>query len=308
MNFTPFRDRASWGALPPKQVKAMEINGPWTLHWNGQGSKWAAIEGESAQMTWAEKRMRATQLYHMRTRGWSDNAYNFQADPWGHAIWEGRGMDVRPASQGTSVGNTTSHSIQVVTGLGDPDPLPACLELIDRFVDSMGDLYGTEDAIVGHRDWKATSCPGDFLYRSLTDLNSEPSVDGTGVAVMGPTIYLDDVLAIFTQNGGYGVVDSAGKVAMFGSAIHRGDASVHALNAPIVDAETTPSGNGYFLAAADGGVFAYGDAVFQGSMGSVALNAPIVAIEVQDTGYWLAAADGGIFAFGLDYSGRPTVV
>ena len=307
MNFQPYRDRISWGAVAPRSIRAMEINGPWTLHWNGGGTKWAAIEGETAQLNWTERRLRAIQQFHMEGRGWSDIAYSFLADPWGHAIWECRGIDVRPASQGTSVGNNTSHAIQVVTGIGDPDTPEACLQLVDAFVDAMALEYGTQSIIVGHRDWKSTGCPGDFLYSSLSDLNAEDPVEDTGGREMDPD-HLDDVLAIFTQKGGYGVVDSSGKVAMFGNAVHLGDASDVALIAPIVDAETTPSGQGYYLVSEDGGIFTYGDAVYRGSMGAVTLNEPIVAIEVQENGYWMAAADGGIFAFGLDFSGRPTVV
>ncbi|MEM8905644.1 MAG: PQQ-dependent sugar dehydrogenase, partial [Actinomycetota bacterium] len=84
------------------------------------------------------------------------------------------------------------------------------------------------------------------------------------------------------------------------------DASFHGstgsldLNAPIVGAAGTPTGDGYWLFAADGGVFAFGDAGFFGSMGGQPLNQPIVdGVGTPDgEGYWLVASDGGIFAFG----------
>ena len=258
-------------------------------------------------MAWMERRMRAIQLFHMNSRGWSDFAYSWAVDPWGHAVWEGRGLDIRPASQGTTAGNNTSHSILVATGLGDGPVSDACLDLIDEFTNYLADTEGTLDLLIGHRDWKSTTCPGDFLYNSLSDLNAEDPVDGTGEGSMEPD-HLDDVLAIFTQKGGYGVVDSDGKVAMFGDAAHLGDVSHLDLAAPVVDAESTPSGKGYYLVAADGGVFNFGDAPFLGSLGGVDLQAPIVAVEAQAGGYLLAAADGGIFAFGLDFQGRPKVV
>jgi hypothetical protein len=308
MNFTPYRDRASWSALAPKSTRPLEINGPITVHWAGGGLKWGSIiNTEDAHLTWMEKRMRAIQLFHMNSRGWSDFAYSWAADPWGHSIWEGRGLDIRPASQGTTVGNNTSHSILVATGLGDGPVTDECLDLVDEFTNYLHRTEGTDDLLVGHRDWKATTCPGDFLYNALTDLNADKPVDGTGQPVMEPG-HLDDVLAIFTQKGGYGVVDSDGTVAMFGEAEHHGDVDHLNLAAPIVDAESTPSGEGYYLVAADGGLFTFGDAAFLGSLGDVALNEPIVAIEVQEGGYWMVAADGGIFAFGLDFHGRPTVV
>jgi len=254
-----------------------------------------------------ERRMRAVQLFHMNGRGWSDFAYNHAVDPWGLFVWEGRGVDVRPAAQGTTVGNNTSHAIYIPTGTGDPNVTVECLETIDQWGTHLAESKGIEDLLVGHRDWKDTTCPGDFLYGTLSELNEnlEPVEEDDGVDSMG------DIVAIFSQGDGYGMVDALGEVQTFG-APHRGDmnglSSRLQLNSPVVDAEASVSGKGYYLAAADGGVFGFGDALFQGSMGGASLNAPIVSIEVQPGGYWLAASDGGIFAFGLDFGGRPVVI
>jgi len=104
-----------------------------------------------------------------------------------------------------------------------------------------------------------------------------------------------------TSSGdGYWLVDTAGRVVAHGDAPHHGDASLIALNQPIVGMSATPSGGGYWLVALDGGVFAFGDAEFHGSTGGMVLNQPIVDMAVTATGdgYWLVAADGGVFAFG----------
>ena len=302
--------RDDWGARAPTNRTERNLSGPSTAHWNGGGVKWQSIIGKDAQVNWMMRRMRAVQGFHMDGRGWSDIAYNFANDPWGNYLWEGRGLNVRSAAQGTAVGNDTSHAIYTATGLGDGPIMQASLDMIDEAATFIAANTQADDILVGHRDWKGTTCPGNFIYGELSQLNEdgdeEPgTLDPTPVEpidTMGATI------SIFSLEGGYGVVDALGEVQTFG-AQWLGDTQGINLNAPIVDAESTDSGRGYYLVAADGGLFAYGDAMFLGSMGGTALVAPIVAIEVEPTGYWMAAADGGIFTFGgLDFSGRPVVV
>ncbi|MEM9034751.1 MAG: hypothetical protein AAGD18_09195 [Actinomycetota bacterium] len=84
-----------------------------------------------------------------------------------------------------------------------------------------------------------------------------------------------------------------------------GDLGGVQLNAPIIDAQLTPSGNGYWLIGADGGVFSFGDAEFSGSTGSLTLNEPVVGMapDPDGNGYWLVATDGGVFAFDSPFVG-----
>ncbi len=84
-----------------------------------------------------------------------------------------------------------------------------------------------------------------------------------------------------------------------------GDLRGVALNAPIIDAVLTPSGQGYYLLAEDGGIFAYGDAVFAGSMGGIPLNEPTNGLvpDPDGKGYWMVASDGGVFAFSSRFVG-----
>jgi len=308
VNFKGIQTRDMWGAVERRHRTAADIDGPLTVHWVGGGVRWNSVaDTYEAQMTWMRSRLRSIQRFHMGpSRGWSDIGYSFAVDPWGHHIWELRGLGVAQAAQGTSVGNKTSHSILVATGIGDGPVRGECLALVDQFAEYLEAEHGCQNLILGHRDWKKTSCPGDELYGALSDLNLDEPVDGTGERKTDPD-HLDDVLAIFTLKGGYAVVDSVGKVAVFGNATHYGDASGIDLNEPIVDAAATPSGEGYYLVAADGGIFTYGDAVYIGSMGGTDLVAPIIAIEAELDGYMMVAADGGIFMFGLDYAGRPVV-
>jgi len=304
--------RDQWDALPAKFRTVQDLTGPTTLHWNGGGTKWASVDNnKDAQVNWMERRMRAVQGFHMNGRGWSDYAYSFGNDPWGHYLWEGRGLNVRTASQGTTVGNDTSHSIFTATGLGDPPVLQESVDNLDESVLWIANNTNAQDLTVGHRDWKQTACPGDFLYGQLSELNAEDEEPGAVDPTPGEPVVdsMGPVVAIFDQAGGYAVCDYLGEVQVFGTAAHKGDMDGTVLNEPIVDAEATPSGQGYYLVASDGGVFTFGDAVFMGGLGHLDLVAPVISIEVEPGGYWLAASDGGIFAFGgADFEGRPVVV
>ncbi len=295
--------RAEWGARDAKYVNEIDLKGPSTVHWSGGGTKWDRIEdSDEARLRWGINKMKAGQNYHMDGRGWSDIGYNFALDPWGVYGYEGRGLDRKPASQGTREGNKTSHSIQVMTGLGDPDVGIKCLRALDHFGTYIANEGTATDEFMGHRDWKATVCPGDFLYTTLPRLN-DPSFTSAPPVPPLEMSALRTPVAMFALAGGYGVVDANGRIESVGSGNHYGDLRNIELVSPIVDGEGTSSGRGYYLASADGGVFAFGDAPFHGSIGGTVLDKPIVAIEVEPGGYWLVASDGGIFAFGLPFKG-----
>ena len=86
------------------------------------------------------------------------------------------------------------------------------------------------------------------------------------------------------------------------------DQTERQLNAPIVGAAATQTGEGYYLVASDGGIFSFGDATYHGSHGGTPLNKPIVGMagHLSTTafgdggidGYWEVASDGGIFTYG----------
>lgn len=109
------------------------------------------------------------------------------------------------------------------------------------------------------------------------------------------------IMAHAAWNGGYIQVGADGGIFSF-QAPNFGSLGNVALNAPIVDADVTPSGNGYTLLGADGGIFDFGDAAdaFEGGLGGTKLNMPCVALKFTPTGrgYWITAKDGGVFAFG----------
>lgn len=283
--------RSEWGAKPATSSRKIDLKGPTTIHWNGSGKKWDRID-DDAHLAWGIKQMQVGQNFHMEGRGWSDIAYNFVMDPWGDYLYEGRGFDVRPASQGTTEGNETSHSIMVMTGVGDPALSEGAIAALDEAVALIAVKGTAEDIAMGHRDWKATACPGDGIYGHLSTIN-DPNYRDPEV-----TPGLQEPVGMFVVNGGYGVVDANGRVEFQGDVTHKGDLRHEDLVAPVVDAEGTVGGDGYYLCTADGGVFTYGNAPFHGSIGGAPLDRPVVAIEVEPGGYYMVASDGGIFTFG----------
>ncbi|HEV7887144.1 MAG TPA: hypothetical protein VGO92_06260 [Acidimicrobiales bacterium] len=105
---------------------------------------------------------------------------------------------------------------------------------------------------------------------------------------------------------GYYISGALGEVAHFGDAKPYGDATTINLNAPIVDIQQVPFGEGFWLLGLDGGVFSYPtddsqDAHFLGSTGGMNLNAPVVSMSPRSSdGYYLAGLDGGVFNYGPD--------
>ncbi len=107
--------------------------------------------------------IRGHQRFHQLDRGWSDIAYHFVID------LEGNVYECRPV---TAVGDTgtnydpTGHFLVCCEGNFDEQPLPAAQQkaLVDVLAWAAAEFGVAPDTIRGHRDWAATSCPGDNLY------------------------------------------------------------------------------------------------------------------------------------------------
>ncbi|HEX5613551.1 MAG TPA: N-acetylmuramoyl-L-alanine amidase [Acidimicrobiia bacterium] len=178
--------------------------------------------------------------------------------------------------------------------------------------------------ICGHRDTKATACPGGPLYAALPTLRDKVAVrlrgGTTGYWIVGadgrvysygdmpvisdlPTLGITDTVrgARMHPNGrGFWLLGRSGGVYAFGTAAYYGRPGAATGGFPVVAIESTKSGAGYWLVDAGGGVHPYGDAADHGSMRGTRLNRPIVGITrtPSGAGYWLVASDGGIFSFG----------
>lgn len=152
--------RAEWQARKPKSRSTVALTEPSTGHWNGPK---VTVRG---QPTWEHSvcpsLVRGIQNFHMDGRGWSDIAYNFLICPHGY-VFEGRGLDVVNAANGTNIGNRTSHAIMWLAGKENPfiDSEKSGFRECVRYV---ADSTKAPDECVGHRDHKATECPGDERY------------------------------------------------------------------------------------------------------------------------------------------------
>lgn len=138
-------------------------NGTWLARRNGSVFFTGNSTGEELGVSDTAQWVRNIQNYHMDTRGWADIGYNFLADREG-TIYEGRGWDVHGAH--TGAWNPYYHG---VCFLGDDDPdyndaPPAARRALRRLRDELVRRHPEATDLKGHRDQKATSCPGDELY------------------------------------------------------------------------------------------------------------------------------------------------
>jgi hypothetical protein len=165
---SPFVSRAGWGARSPVCVSTNIRPEGTTLHYGGPSPWGSGVDRSSAArfLTTAEHArcatiMRAYQAFHLTTREWCDFAYSSGGCPHG-TRYEGRGPGVRTAAQGTNDGNLRSYACVGLWGDGDPLTDPAKLAFLDE---------GARLARLrwGHRDWKATGCPGEPAWQWRLD-------------------------------------------------------------------------------------------------------------------------------------------
>lgn len=137
-----------------------------TLHWEGPHM------GAFPHSKCAEK-VRGIQAFHRDGRKWADIAYNALVCPHGY-VFEGRGPGVTSAANGNEQDNADWYAVCYLGGLGDP----FTPEAQDAFVDAVDWLRtqgGAGPRVNGHRDHKATQCPGDQIHRWLHNRDWTPT-------------------------------------------------------------------------------------------------------------------------------------
>lgn len=152
--------RAEWKARPPKKRLVKELNTETTGHWEGP------LITVFGKPEWDHQScaslIRGIQNFHMDTRGWDDIAYNFVECPHGYTF-EGRGLDVISAANGTNVGNQNSHAVCFLAGEGNPFKMEEKVGFKEA-VKYIAEKTGAPNSARGHRDWKSTACPGNERY------------------------------------------------------------------------------------------------------------------------------------------------
>lgn len=150
--------RAQWGARP-RQAGTTSINPTEgvTVHYEGGG--WPFPWAHST----CDDKVRAMQADHMDNRGWSDIAYNYLGCPHNY-LYEGRGYDRRSSANGYDSANASSFAVQGIWGDASGKPPDDLKRAIRYGIDILRSKGGASNVLKGHRDWKQTSCPGDYLY------------------------------------------------------------------------------------------------------------------------------------------------
>ncbi len=117
--------------------------------------------------------LRNVQYNDMVNKGYSDIMYSWGLNPFRPVPIELRGSKVRGAANGTNTSNMVSPSVLGVFGpnLSGISHIPnwqANLIESARVVDDILEWeFGKALPWVGHRDWKPTGCPGDWMYNLI---------------------------------------------------------------------------------------------------------------------------------------------
>lgn len=170
-------DREEWGARSPRQRPEVLSRRPdhIVVHHTATGNSTNYSRSHAFSLA------KGIQNWHMDNNGWWDVGQQLTISRGGY-IMEGRWGALKVIKDGKHVvgahtANHNSHTIGIenegtYTSANPPERLMGAL------VDTIAWLctvYGLDprDAIVGHRDFNATACPGNRLYAMLPQLRRD---------------------------------------------------------------------------------------------------------------------------------------
>lgn len=169
--------RSDWGARAPKGNIELRAQGPThiVVHHTATGNVSDMSTSHAAALS------RSIQRYHMDSNGWSDTGQQLTISRGGH-IMEGRDKSLQAIREGRHVigahtANHNSHTIGIENEGTYTSATPPGT-LMSSLVDTCAWLclvyrLDPQEAIVGHRDYNATNCPGDKLYSMLPKLRND---------------------------------------------------------------------------------------------------------------------------------------
>lgn len=160
-HFIPYSD---WSRRPRGATRSSHPIGATdgiTAHWEGPGM------GDFPHADCAGK-VRGIQAFHRDTRRWADIAYNAIVCPHGY-VFEGRGAAVKSAANGSSGANDTHYAVCYLGGVGDGFTDEGKAGFLAAF-DWLAREGGAGPERNGHKDHKATQCPGPDIYRWVSNL------------------------------------------------------------------------------------------------------------------------------------------
>ncbi|MGZ5366249.1 MAG: SpoIID/LytB domain-containing protein [Aeromicrobium sp.] len=149
----------------------------------GQTTRGAVIHHTAGSNTYTASEsagiVRATQSYHVKSRGWCDIGYNFLVDKYGQ-IFEGRkgGIDkpVRAAHSGNGKVNEETMGVSLMGTFSSVSPTSAMKTAVVQLVSWRFSGYSVPakgtyslggvslNRIAGHRNVVSTECPGNLAY------------------------------------------------------------------------------------------------------------------------------------------------
>lgn len=169
--------RGEWNARKPKSWAVVRSAPPdrIVVHHTATANSSARSRNHAFRLS------RSIQNYHMDSNGWADMGQHLTISRGGH-VMEGRNRSLKAISAenhavGAHTANHNAHTIGVENEGSYMSATPP-RELMTALVETCAWLclaYGLDPAkaIVGHRDFNATSCPGDKLYGMLPGLRRD---------------------------------------------------------------------------------------------------------------------------------------
>ncbi|CAM5122404.1 peptidoglycan recognition protein 1-like [Natator depressus] len=152
--------RSKWGGWPPKNRVPLRTPVRYVILHHTARNRCFTLASCS-------RLVRRIQNYHMDKRGWSDIGYNFLIGEDGR-VYKGRGWSTRGAH--AKNWNRKSLGISFIGNFSRIVPSAAALNAARRLIQcavSRGFLSRSY-TLKGHRNVNPTSCPGDSLYRVIS--------------------------------------------------------------------------------------------------------------------------------------------
>jgi hypothetical protein len=150
--------REAWGAQPARDGMEPHTIERLTLHHTA---------GLLRNNTGAPAQIRGDQRYHL-DKGFPDLAYHFMVDLDGNAY---RGRDLHYRGDTFTEYDPSGHLLVCCVGnFDEQEPQVAMLETVaDLFAWGVKTFDVAVSTLAGHRDYAATSCPGDRLYPAIEE-------------------------------------------------------------------------------------------------------------------------------------------
>ncbi|WP_242908594.1 peptidoglycan recognition protein family protein [Actinomadura terrae] len=186
------RPRADWSARPPRRPATILNRAPDRIIVHHTDT----ANSDDGSLAHAYGLSRFIQNFHMDKRGWDDAGQQLTISR-GGIVMEGRNQSLKSIQAGVlAVGAQVLHHNEHTIGIENegsymtkevPDQLWASLVEVCVWLCRRYDLTPS-DAIVGHRDYNKTACPGDVLYARLPELRRSVAarLDGAPKAAQEP--------------------------------------------------------------------------------------------------------------------------